>query len=93
MEPSEQLLVDFACLDPIYVDGVAGLLNFGASFGVLYYRWVAVRSEGGRMIYEKAPALHVRQPRSSLVTGQSGLFAKLIDQAGSPLSPIGAGMH
>ena len=90
---SEKLLADFACLEPIYVDGIEKLLNFGTSFGILYYRWVAVRSEGGQTIYEKTPALHIRRPRSSLIACRSCDFAKMIDQAGNPTDSRATGLH
>jgi hypothetical protein len=34
-----RLIADFACLDPVYVDGMAGVLNLGANFASLYFRW------------------------------------------------------
>lgn len=60
----ERLMADFACLDPIYVDGTAGAMNLGETFATLYFRWVAVRSTDGGMTYERAPALYLVRPKS-----------------------------
>jgi hypothetical protein len=38
-EVDAQLIADFACLDPVYVDGIAGTLNLGETFATLYFRW------------------------------------------------------
>ena len=36
---TEKLIADFGCIEPVYVDGVAGLLNWGTNFATLYFRW------------------------------------------------------
>jgi hypothetical protein len=59
---TEDEIVGFNCLEPQYVDGVAGMVNLGANFAVLYFRWQM--TTGG--IYERAPALRVVGPVGSI---------------------------
>jgi hypothetical protein len=66
---TEQLINDFACLDPTYVDGIAGVLNLGSNFSTLFFRWNPARTEGGVIAYERIPALVLMQPRSALICG------------------------
>jgi hypothetical protein len=62
-EMNERLIADFACLDPIYVDGAAGFLNLGDNFATRYYRWQLV----GPDKFEKTPAVYLIQPRRALL--------------------------
>lgn len=62
----ERLIADFACLDPIYTDGIAGYMNLGANFATLFFRWSPVRIEDGQIIFERAPALCLVRPRASI---------------------------
>ena len=45
----DRLLADFACLDPVYVDGIftEGVTNLGANFITPYFRWMPINTENG----------------------------------------------
>lgn len=66
LEMDERLVADFGCVDPIYVDGVAGILNLGQNFGMLFYRMVPVCSEGGGIALQQAPAVYLVRPKASV---------------------------
>ena len=66
MEMDEKLIADFACIDPVYVDGVAGILNLGSNFGMMFYRLVPVYSDGFGIRLEQVPALYVVRPKASV---------------------------
>jgi hypothetical protein len=84
MEPlTERLLNDFACLDPIYVDGIAGVLNLGENFGTLFYRWSA-KLTSGVVSYERLPAMTLIRPRASLVCGPHSIIASMLDSQEPP---------
>jgi hypothetical protein len=53
----ERLLADFASLEPVYVDGVLGLVNLGGNFAAVHYRLVPVKSESAIIVMEKIPTL------------------------------------
>jgi hypothetical protein len=91
-EMDAKLIGDFACLDPVYVDGIAGVTNLGTNFGTVFFRYVPVKSENGGMFYERTPVLYVVSPRSSLVCNSpqcrfvqalSGPPPELLAQCGS----------
>ena len=65
-EMSEQLMADFACLDPVYVDGVAGLMNLGDNFAALYFRWKVVGAGPHGKLYERQPAVVLVRPIQSV---------------------------
>jgi hypothetical protein len=44
---SDAAFADYAAIEPMYVDGVAGVFNLGTNFGTMFFRWTPVRSEGG----------------------------------------------
>ena len=46
-EVDARLIGDFACLDPVYVDGIAGTLNLGETFATLYFRWTPRSDDNG----------------------------------------------
>ena len=81
-EMSERLISDFACLDPVYVDGIAGLMNLGANFGTLYYRWKAVSANHQGLVYEKAPALVIIRPITSIPCRKCPVIAEIIGSNG-----------
>ena len=62
MKPDERLMAEFACLDPVYVDGIARMTNLGATFSTFYWRWRP--TEHG---CEKAPAMVVVRPWSGML--------------------------
>ena len=67
-DENDRLVPDFACLEPTYIDRVAGILNLGSNYATLFFRWIPVRdSETGVIKYERSPALYVVQPRSSML--------------------------
>ena len=35
---SDANLADYAAIEPMYVDGVAGVFNLGANFGTMFFR-------------------------------------------------------
>jgi hypothetical protein len=63
----DNLLNKFACLDPVYVDGVftEGVVNLGANFATPFFRWTPTMREG-RLAFEKIPALYMIRPIASL---------------------------
>jgi hypothetical protein len=63
----ERMIGDFACLDPVYVDGVAieAVVNLGTNFATPFFRWSPVVRDG-RMTFEKTAALYVVRPNASL---------------------------
>lgn len=63
----ERLMADFACLEPIYIDGAAGYMNLGANIVCFYYRWQVTKYENGNPVFEKMPALQIIRPKNSLV--------------------------
>jgi hypothetical protein len=77
---SDANLADYAAIDPIYVDGVAGVFNLGVNFGTMLFRWVPVRSEGGGLTYESV----LVQPRTSLLCGKSCRVNTILDAQGLP---------
>ena len=81
---SDAHLADFAAIEPIYVDGIAGVFNLGPNFATLFFRWIPVKSEGGIIGYERAPAIVVTQPRSALICGKGCRLNALLDAQGAP---------
>lgn len=61
----ERTLADIACIEPIPVDGVLGLINLGETFLTCYFRWRAVKFENGATVYERTPAHVILRPRSA----------------------------
>ena len=68
---SDAAFADYAAIEPMYVDGVAGVFNLGANFGTMFFRWTPVRSEDGPVMFERSPGLVLVQPRSALLCGKS----------------------
>ena len=67
----EQVLTDIACVDPISVHGILGLVNLGETFLTCYYRWRPVKNECGLIVREKAVAHVIERPRSSVLPNGS----------------------
>lgn len=63
----KRLLTEFGCLDPIYVDGIAGTGCLGKNFATYYFRWIPKYAENGQVIYERTPALFLIRPRDSMI--------------------------
>jgi len=82
---TERLFADFACLDPVYVDGIfaEGVMNLGANFATPYFRWSPCgRAGNGAVSIERAPALFLIRPRSSLLPRSP--LAALLDRQPAP---------
>ena len=82
---TERLIADFACLDPVYVDGIfeEGVMSFGTNFATPYFRWAPTgRASNGVVSMEKIPALFVIRPRSSLLPRSP--LAALVDRQPGP---------
>lgn len=62
----ERLLSAVTCLEPVYSDGVLGFMNYGQTFGTVYYRYVPVKVENGQILYEQVPFMNVVRPIASL---------------------------
>lgn len=78
------MMADIACMTPIYVDGVLGVINLGANFMTCYFRWRAIRSdETGRIVYEKSVAHVLVRPRASILQAD-GPYASMLAQQGVP---------
>lgn len=73
----ERTLLTAACIDPVFVDGVEGLIDYGNNFGAVYFRRRAVRVENGHAIYEHEPMHVIVRPKSSLTAG--GPWARWLD--------------
>jgi hypothetical protein len=67
MSSDDNLLNEFACLDPVYVDGVVteGVVSLGSNFATPFFRWVPTVRDG-RVMFERTPALYVIRPIASL---------------------------
>jgi hypothetical protein len=61
------MINDFACLEPLYVDGIVSeaVVNLGTNFATPYFRWSPTMREG-RIMLERVPALYVIRPIASL---------------------------
>jgi hypothetical protein len=81
---SDANLADYAAIEPMYVDGVAGVFNLGANFGTMFFRWTPVRSEGGPVMFERSPGLVLVQPRSALLCGKSCRLNAILNAQGVP---------
>jgi len=86
MDFNERLLADFACLDPIYVEDAAGVVNLGTNFQLLFYRWQRVANYGDQRDYERTAAVNLILPRTS-VLARSGIIASWL-QASTPPTNI-----
>jgi hypothetical protein len=64
----EGLLADIACIEPVAVDGLFGLVNLGETFLTCFYRWRAVKWENGVLVREKVISLVISRPRTSLIS-------------------------
>lgn len=80
---SDRLMADFACLEPIYVDGIAGVLNLGANFATLFFRWIPVSSANGIINYERTPAMNIVRPVASRVC-KSCVYGWALDAQRAP---------
>lgn len=77
----ERLMADFACLDPVYVDGIAGIVNLGTNFAQCFFRWQIV-SAGA---YERVPAVYLIRPRSSIQCTAAGCaFWSALERQAAP---------
>jgi hypothetical protein len=81
---SDAAIADYAAIEPMYVDGVAGVFNLGANFGTMYFRWVPVRGDGGGITYERSPAFVMVQPRAPLLCGKACRLNAILDAQGLP---------
>ena len=70
----------FNCLEPTYVDGIAGLVNLGTNFAVLYFRW-AMTANGG---HEKMPALKIVRPVASIIACRSCFYKDVVSGLEKP---------
>ena len=80
MKMDERLMAEFSCLEPTYVDGIAGVLNLGENIAMLMFRWQPVHSDSGGIILHRAPAMYLVRPRSSVLRCKPGCeFGKLVE--------------
>jgi hypothetical protein len=82
MEMTERLMADIAALDPVYVDGIAGLVNLGTNFGTVYFRFIPIKSENGLIMYEKTPVLYLVRPRSGGCQAPTCDYMRILDRCG-----------
>lgn len=81
----DALIASFSCIDPVYVDGVAGFMNLGDNFAQVYYRWQPVCAEGCGFSYEKVPAVCIVRPKTSILScGRSCLFRDMLNAQLAP---------
>lgn len=83
----ERLMADFGCLDPVYVDGVAGVLNLGANFAMLFYRWAPMKQHGALVTCEQVPAVCIIRPRASLLCDHTCAFTQMLNAQHVPERP------
>jgi hypothetical protein len=87
----ERLLADYAALDPVYVDGIAGVFNLGPNFSTVFFRYNPVRTNSGIIVYERTPTMLLVQPRSALVCGKGCRLNTMLEAQQSPsILPEGA---
>jgi hypothetical protein len=88
---SETLLGDYAALDPVYVDGIAGVFNLGPNFSTVFFRYNPVRTDNGIIVYERTPTMLLIQPRSTLVCGRGCQINAMLEAQQAPsILPEGA---
>ena len=90
-------MADIAALDPVYCDGIlpAGLLDLGMNFGVVYFRYVPVRSEDGIIIFERTPCLYLVRPKASAMPWIEP-FRQICQRTAPPMTQpfsVPEGMH
>lgn len=94
---SERLMADFACLDPVYVDDMAGVINLGTNFQMLFHRWSPQSDREGGVAFEKIPALTLILPRTSILARSDGFIASLLKMQAAPesasITELRAGTH
>lgn len=73
---SERLRAEFGEMQPIYIDGVAGLLNLGDNFATYYFRWVASIQSGAVC---RQPALVLIRPRKSMLCRKDCMVERTLD--------------
>ena len=84
---TERLIADFACLDPVYVDGIfaEGVMNLGANFATPYFRWTPTgRAGNGVVSMERTPAL--------LPGGKLDFWKCLVNGSHCSFCPIALGL-
>lgn len=74
----ERTLAAIACIEPIHVDGMIGVIDLGETFLTCFYRLRAVKFDAGQMVYEREPVLSLVRPRHSLVPGT--LMARILSR-------------
>ena len=77
MITDERTLLAVSCIEPVIVDGVAGLIDYGDTFAAVYFRRRAVRIEHGHMVCACDPVHVVVRPKASLAT--DGPWAHWLD--------------
>ena len=87
----DRLINDFACIDPIYVDGLftEGVVSLGTNFATPYFRYTPTMRDGS-LILERTPALYVIRPIASL--DPRDLLAMLLKRQQTPTRTVSA-MH
>jgi hypothetical protein len=86
---TEDETIAFNCLDPIYVDGIAGMARLaGDNFATFFFRWEL--SAAG--VYTRSPALRVVGPIASITCRSC---ADIVSGLKKPptMSGVTAGMH
>jgi hypothetical protein len=83
---NERLMADFACLDPVYVEDAAGVVNLGTNFQLLLYRWARMANNGDSNDFERTAAVNLILPRTC-VLARSGIIASWL-QASTPPTNI-----
>jgi hypothetical protein len=81
---SEQMIADYAAIDPVYADGISGVLNMGVNFASMYFRWMPTKGENGALMYEQSPCLVVVRPRASLLCGPGCAITAMLDSQPTP---------
>ena len=80
----DRTLAEFSALDPVYVDGIAGVFNLGQNYSSVFFRWAPVRSDGGIITYEKVPVMVLVQPRAGTICGKGCRLTAILDAQHPP---------
>jgi hypothetical protein len=76
----DNLLAEFAHIEPCYVDGLAGVCAVGGdNLAMMFFRLQPIGVDNGRVRLEKVPAVTLVRPRKSFyLCNQNCTFSRII---------------
>lgn len=89
---SERLRAEFATMEPVYIDGIAGIFNLGENFATYYFRYGTCPERGGII---RVAALVLVRPRSAwpCLTNGTCKVARLVETPQVPETIAGVLRH